>query len=170
MKHDPWSTWILRHTPWWLMYFSRNFNTLSDVLVVVTMAYGHLENLSVVTKTYFFCFLKSLIGPQKTNCIHSLGSGTFLISSLGSYGFEFLPHPCIIDIRSFLPPDCGTYRGTKHTEQPRTCSVFHDGRSGSVTLPVFAVVMGLLVVRPARHRCLLGRGRWHTEPIIFPPS
>ena len=66
------------------MHFSRNFNTLSDVLVVTSMADGHLEKLSVVTKTYFFCFLKSLIGPQKTNCIHSLGS---LVRGL----FQYLP-------------------------------------------------------------------------------
>ena len=127
MKHDPWSTWILRHTPWWLMYFSRSFTTLSDVLVVVTMADGHLEKLSVLTKTYFFCFLKSLIGPQKTNCTHSLGSlvrGLFQYLPWVATVLSAYPHPCIIDTRSFLPPDCGTYRGGKHPELPRTCSVF----------------------------------------------
>ena len=84
--------------------------------------------------------------------------------------FGSYPHPCTVDSMSLLPPDCGTYRGTKHLELPPICSVSNDGRSGFMTPPVLAVAMRLPVIRPARYSRLSGRGFWRTGPIISPSS
>ena len=123
-------------SPCWVIYLSRNFKTLSEVLVVVTIADGHLEKRSVATKTYFLLSFKYLIGPQKSNCIHSFGSpgsGTFPMSPLGNNVFKFLPYPHVCTADSTWPslPNGGTCKGTINHALLQTCSFCRDGRNVS---------------------------------------
>ena len=53
MKFVPWSTRVCRGTPCAAIYVRNNFEILSDLFKLQTMADGYLEKRSTATRTYF---------------------------------------------------------------------------------------------------------------------
>ena len=71
-----------------------NFRILLERFVLQTIADGHLENLSIAAIRYFLDSCRLFMGPQKPNCMASLGffgSGVLHKSPSVHIVFKFLP-------------------------------------------------------------------------------